>query len=579
MGVSTQTRFDTTLNGAISDVDTALVLDDAPAFTKGYGTLERGTVNEEDVYWDNLSGLQLTSMLRGLSKTALTNTEVSGNKKAHLDGAVFEATLLHYIVNDKASKSGDETISGQWAFTQLPTSSDTPSGATDFVTKGYTDTADALKANLAGGNTWTGAQSFTGATAIFADSGAETLTNAAPTSDKKLANKKYVDDTVTSGLASNSVVNHLIYTPAFLTGGASPTNNYLLWLGTSNGSFRFTLNGVLRDVTGIDFTTGVTSMNDVASKIQTAIRALTGGLETCTWDGSKFIISSADTSTSSAITVLSATGSGTDISGAGATSFMDSDTGNGTVTNKALNPTADAGKIVKTAADGFIDGTPSSGVIPDLFLRYSTVTTKGDLIAATGSGVMARFGVGANETTLVADSSQSNGLKYAFRSRLVSASAADVTVTGTTAETNLYQVSIPANTLGTSNVLKMTLHVQDLDLGVDTRTTAIVAKYGSTAIGSFSYQPPAGGTTVNGEGTIVATLMANGATNAQVGILETHAYESTGLFSTGLEETLQKAFGTATENSTTALNFTVTAQHNNNGNNIVIRGAILELIA
>lgn len=188
MGVSVQTRFDTTLNGAISDVDTELVLDDAPAFTKGYGTIERGEANEEDIYWDNVSGLQLTGLLRGLSKTALTNTEVAGNKKAHLDGVQFEGTLLHYIVNDKASKSSDEAITGAWSFnTQLPTSTDTPGANSELTTKVYVDTADNLKANLAGGNTFSGNQ-------VFADNTAQTTTDAAPTSDKILANKKYVDD-------------------------------------------------------------------------------------------------------------------------------------------------------------------------------------------------------------------------------------------------------------------------------------------------------------------------------------------------------------------------------------------------
>ena len=43
----------------------------------------------------------------------------------------------------------------------------------------------------------------------------------------------------------------------------------------------------------------------------------------------------------------------------------------------------------------------------------STVTTKGDLLVATGSATLTRQGVGANGTLLVADSTQTTGVKWA----------------------------------------------------------------------------------------------------------------------------------------------------------------------
>ena len=39
-------------------------------------------------------------------------------------------------------------------------------------------------------------------------------------------------------------------------------------------------------------------------------------------------------------------------------------------------------------------------------------TTKGDILAATGAGVMTRLAVGANTTVLTADSTQANGVKW-----------------------------------------------------------------------------------------------------------------------------------------------------------------------
>ena len=189
MGVQTQTRFDTNLNGAITDVQTTSVLNAAPAQTTGFGTFERGLANEEDVYWGGVAGLQLTDMLRGLSQTALTVTEVGGNKKAHADNATFEGTLLHYIINNKADVDDAEVITGDWDFTIPPELGADPTDANDATRKSWIDTQLALKANLAGGNVFSGNQ-------VFADNTAQSTTDAAPNADKIFANKKYVDDQV-----------------------------------------------------------------------------------------------------------------------------------------------------------------------------------------------------------------------------------------------------------------------------------------------------------------------------------------------------------------------------------------------
>lgn len=155
---------------------------------------------------------------------------------------------------------------------------------------------------------------------------------------------------------ANTVVDHVIYTPAFLTSGNAPETNVAAWAGVTNGSFRVTIDGTARNIDGINFT-GVASLANVASTIQTAIRTVTSGLETVTWNGSAFIIASGNTTSSSSITVLStSTGTvGTDISGAGAFPYLDSETARGTVTNAVLDPTADAGKTVATDTNGNIN--------------------------------------------------------------------------------------------------------------------------------------------------------------------------------------------------------------------------------
>jgi len=47
------------------------------------------------------------------------------------------------------------------------------------------------------------------------------------------------------------------------------------------------------------------------------------------------------------------------------------------------------------------------------YLRKATLTTKGDLYVATGSGTVVRVGVGTNDQVLTADSTQASGVKWA----------------------------------------------------------------------------------------------------------------------------------------------------------------------
>lgn len=118
---------------------------------------------------------------------------------------------------------------------------------------------------------------------------------------------------------------------AFLTGGAGATAVIATWNAVSDGEFSITIDGVARDIIGLDFSLAG-DMDAVAAIIQAGIRAVTLASEICVWDTDHFVIIAV-----SAITVTSAVagGTGTDISGAGATAFMDSDVGNGVVTDAA----------------------------------------------------------------------------------------------------------------------------------------------------------------------------------------------------------------------------------------------------
>ena len=140
------------------------------------------------------------------------------------------------------------------------------------------------------------------------------------------------------------------YLSAYLTSGDAPTKVLATWTAVTNGSFAITIDWTARTVSWLNFSTA-TSMQWVANIIQTAIRTLTSWKEIVEFNAAnKFVISSANHTTTSAITVTSATGSGTDISGAWATAFLDMETGRGTVTDKALlNNCPDINPIIGTS--------------------------------------------------------------------------------------------------------------------------------------------------------------------------------------------------------------------------------------
>ncbi len=180
-----------------------------------------------------------------------------------------------------------------------------------------------------------------------------TLTTLNPGGDEQM---EIALDATTAGVDA-----HDIYTPAFLTGGNAAEGTFNNWLAVLDGEFNITIDGVLVSVVApndIDFT-GVTSMNDVAAKIEAGIQAVSGGSETVAWSVDHFVITSGDTTSSSAMTVTSdAAGGGTDISGAnggGAADWMDCDTGNGVVTNAVRDDAADAGKLAQLDASGYLD--------------------------------------------------------------------------------------------------------------------------------------------------------------------------------------------------------------------------------
>ncbi len=78
---------------------------------------------------------------------------------------------------------------------------------------------------------------------------------------------------------------------------------------------------------------------------------------------------------------------------------------------------ANAGTALTTVSAtelGYLDGVTSAVQTQvDAKIAKSTVTTKGDILAATGSGTIVRQGVGSDGQVLTADSAEADGIKWA----------------------------------------------------------------------------------------------------------------------------------------------------------------------
>jgi hypothetical protein len=120
---------------------------------------------------------------------------------------------------------------------------------------------------------------------------------------------------------------------------------------------------------------------------------------------------------------------------------------------------ANPGDITGVTAGTGISGGGTSGDVTVTNSMATAMTTKGDLVPATGSGAFSRLGIGANNTVLTADSSEATGMKWAAAAGggkvlqvVTGTTATDVTSSSTSyADTGLTATITP--TSATSKIL------------------------------------------------------------------------------------------------------------------------------
>lgn len=164
--------------------------------------------------------------------------------------------------------------------------------------------------------------------------------------------------------------------------------------------------------------------------------------------------------------------------------------------------TNDVGDITAVTAGTGISGGGTSGTVTITNSMATEITAKGDLIVGTGSATFDNLPVGANNTTLVADSSTATGLKWAAASSgaltlIKRASFSSVATTGTTFDT-----------VFTSTYRSFMVVIEQISAATEGDDLHLLFRYGGTSqiltYFSSSIQLPASGTIVN-------TVVSNGA--------------------------------------------------------------------
>jgi hypothetical protein len=204
-------------------------------------------------------------------------------------------------------------------------------------------------------------------------------------------------------------------------------------------------------------------------------------------------------------------------------------------------------------------------------LNPNIAPNKGDLVVGRGSGDVTTLSAGSNNQTVVYDSVETKGVKTDWKNQLLLLDYDGVTVSGTTARTNLATVAIPANMLR-GKAIQFELYVSDFDNGLSDVFNLFV-RYGTTDL--IGYGRPTGSAATNRIINISGLLLGD-TTNNQKAILEYE--EKTNSSSTTVNEYI-KSIGTATEDSTTLLNFTIDAQFGDAvGSNLTVAYIIIKLI-
>lgn len=182
----------------------------------------------------------------------------------------------------------------------------------------------------------------------------------------------------------------------------------------------------------------------------------------------------------------------------------------GTLFYDIRSPDSDGGGHVQTANKG---GTGQ------------TSFTKGDVLVATSSSVLAKLAVGPDGQVLVSDSSVAAGLKWGTPPGIKATTIASIVSirSPSTTETSLFSITIPGSTLGTNNAIRAKSYIEIQNLGSGASTMATL-NYGGSPVASVVLVPIANSASFFG--ILEGTLIGNGDAAAQRAIISLNAAQS-----------------------------------------------------
>lgn len=230
-----------------------------------------------------------------------------------------------------------------------------------------------------------------------------------------------------------------------------------------------------------------------------------------------------------------------------------------------------------------------NGTTPNWEAEATTVdastTAKGIVEAATSAEVTAGTATGGTGAVLAvtpdalaASTPVFNGSGLTGIPKLLNTITTDVTFSSSTAENTLLSYSVPGGTLGTSNVIRVTMHVNPLGV-TTTNTWTLRLKYGATTLTTYTYT---GSGTLGAAGKMEFLLAGAGTTGTQNGsyVLSLGQNSYVGNANTVRQLFGESGQGTSSEDSTASKTLAITSQHSNSGasDNITVTIAVTEVI-
>lgn len=174
----------------------------------------------------------------------------------------------------------------------------------------------------------------------------------------------------------------------------------------------------------------------------------------------------------------------------------------GTISYDVRSPLSNGGGHIQTANKG---GTGQ------------TAYTKGDILVASSTSVLAKLAVGQDTFIPQANSSVAAGIEWVANPKPKVFVNASIITAVASAETSVFSVVIPGSTLGTNNAIRATSYINNY---APNQGASVIARafYGGNQVASVIVVP-ATQFTPSVRGTIEYTLIANANTDLQRAIL------------------------------------------------------------